>query len=612
VNPHYEKMLGTAGRSVIGGDESDLLGEEETRQIRSNEATVLATGEARRFEESIRMRDGTVRTYVSVKVPLRGVDGTIEGVCGVSTDITELRLREEELRDSEERLRSSERLYRAIGESIDYGVWICDATGRNVYTSESMLRLIGITQEECSGLGWTSALHPDEAAATRAAWERCVAEGSFWEREQRFRRTDGTWRHVLTRGIPIRDDAGRVTAWAGINLDVDAFKRAQEALEESDRRKDEFLAMLSHELRNPLNAVVGATSLLDRLAREDEGTARAREVIARQTRHLTRLLDDLLDVTRVTSGKIILQREPMRLDRVVEECVATFRLEGRASGQDLVFSADQPVWVSADRTRIEQVISNLLVNAVKYTPHGGTIRVSVGRRGEEAELEVADTGAGLPSDLLPRVFDLFVQGDRTVDRAQGGLGIGLTLVKRIAELHDGTVSAASTGPGDGSVFTVRLPALVREPVVERAPAVETPARRRILVVEDHEDSRVTLRQFLELDGHEVREAGDGRAGLRIALDWRPDVALVDLGLPEMDGLELAEALRAAGDPQPYLIALTGYGRPEDVRRAQDAGFRAHLTKPFEPASLARVLAESAMSRGVEVRSAADTSSTAPD
>jgi CheY-like chemotaxis protein/anti-sigma regulatory factor (Ser/Thr protein kinase) len=306
---------------------------------------------------------------------------------------------------------------------------------------------------------------------------------------------------------------------------------------------------------------------------------------------MARLMDDLLDVGRVMTGKILLDRAPLDLASAAAHALAALKAGGRTGGHAV--RADlQPVWVHADATRIEQVVSNLVGNAAKYTPAGGTIEVSTRREGQDAVLRVADSGIGMLPDLVPRVFDLFVQGARGLDRAQGGLGIGLTLVRRLAELHGGTATAASAGEGKGSVFTVRLPAVASHVSVPVALARPTPdpAPRRILVVEDNDDAREMLVYLLRLGGHEVHETRDGVEAVEAARRLEPDAALIDVGLPGLDGYEVARRLRAQpATARLLLVALTGYGLPEDRQRSHDAGFDVHLVKPVEPEALAHAL-----------------------
>jgi signal transduction histidine kinase/ActR/RegA family two-component response regulator len=366
--------------------------------------------------------------------------------------------------------------------------------------------------------------------------------------------------------------------------------RAEERLradaEAANRAKDEFLAMLGHELRNPLAAIGNAAQVLDRSGPLEAAAARASAVIHRQVRHLAGLVDDLLDAARVSSGKIVLRTAAVDLGAAAARGVAN-----APAPHHTVHVDARTVWIRADEVRLEQIIGNLLSNALRYTPAGGTIAVHAWADGDEAVLEVADTGAGIAPALLPRIFEPFVQGERTVDRTHGGLGLGLALVKRLVEMHGGHVSAASEGPGRGSTFTVRLPRIA-PPVVDAGagPSAAKVPPRRILIVEDNADAREVLALSLTLEGHEVHEAVDGRTGLEAALRLTPDVVLLDVGLPGADGYEIARRLRATeAGRRMLLVALTGYGQADDRRRAMAAGFDIHLVKPVAPEHLVEAL-----------------------
>ena len=357
-------------------------------------------------------------------------------------------------------------------------------------------------------------------------------------------------------------------------------REARASAERASRSKDEFLAMLGHELRNPLAAMSNAVQLLEIEQARPEDAAFARGVIARQTRHLTRIIDDLLDVGRVITGKIELRRERFDVAVAVTNAVATLHGAGSDAKHELTVDV-QSVTVDADRTRIEQVVINLVSNALAYTPAGGHVHVGVCRDGADAVITVRDDGSGIRADDLERVFDLFFQAKGGLER-KGGLGLGLTLVRRLVELHRGTVSVASEGIGKGATFTVRLPATEAPPAPQPAQPDSAPAEARsILVIEDNRDARESLRKVLALQGHTVYEADDGKAGVAAATAMKPEIALVDIGLPQMDGYEVARALRAQHERGITLIALTGYGQPEDQQRALDAGFDAHLVKPAD-------------------------------
>lgn len=366
--------------------------------------------------------------------------------------------------------------------------------------------------------------------------------------------------------------------------------RARSIAEAASRAKDEYIAMLGHELRNPLSAIASAAAVLSRPQHAEAEHRRAVEVVERQTRHLRKMVDDLLDATRLASGKLRIDRSPVELSTLVRHVRTHFEAAGRADGLTIELRCE-PVWVEGDEVRLEQVVANLLDNACKYTPPGGRVRVRLHADGEQAVLEVADDGPGLEPELLPRVFDSFSQGARPIDRAPGGVGLGLAIVQQIVALHGGSVEAANGGELGGSVFTVRLAKVSPSQALPAAPAVAVPGRAlSVLIVEDNADSREMLATLLELEGHDVRTAVDGPSGLEAIRSAAPDLALVDLGLPGLDGHALASAARAAGAPT-RLFALTGYNTDADREAAERAGFDGYLVKPLDPAALQALLVE---------------------
>jgi len=369
----------------------------------------------------------------------------------------------------------------------------------------------------------------------------------------------------------------------------------RQAAERTSHAKDEFLAMLGHELRNPLSAISSAAALIDMPGAGLETASRARQIIGRQSQHLSRIVDDLLDLSRAMSGKILLARRPVDMASLVGACLDTFRATGRTAGYRIDVDL-APAWVDGDPTRLEQIATNLIDNALKYTPAGGSIDIRIAAEDDEVLLTVSDTGVGIAPDLLPHVFDVFVQGSISLDRAQGGLGIGLSLVRRLVELHGGSVSATSAGGGAGSAFTIRLPRA--EPVQASAPVASAPeadsAKPAVLLIEDNEDGREMMATMLDVYGYPVLQSADGLDGVQLALAQLPTVALVDIGLPGIDGYEVARRLRANPQTQAMrLIALTGYGLAEDQRRVLEAGFDMHLVKPVDIAQLLGALGEPA-------------------
>lgn len=382
--------------------------------------------------------------------------------------------------------------------------------------------------------------------------------------------------------------------YSNLQREVAERQEAEQKLEQESRRKDEFLAMLSHELRNPMAPIRNAVEVMRRTAPGDPAQSWARDIIGRQISHLTRLVEELLDVARIAQGKISLSTEPVRLAAVLEQAVETARPLIDAGRHELRLSLPpRPVTLRADFARLAQVVANLLNNAAKYTATGGIIELAAEARGGEVTISVRDNGIGIDPELLPRVFDLFTQGKQSLDRSQGGLGIGLTLVRKLVELHGGRVEARSSGAGQGSEFRVVLPRLAAAAAGQEAqPALPAAGRgKRILVVDDNRDTAQTIATVLSLEGHELRTAGDGFEALECARVFRPEVIVLDIGLPRLSGYEVARELRR--DPQmrdTLLIALTGYGQPADVAHAEACGFDLHFIKPMEPQRIIEAIA----------------------
>jgi signal transduction histidine kinase/ActR/RegA family two-component response regulator len=386
-------------------------------------------------------------------------------------------------------------------------------------------------------------------------------------------RVDDTVREVSDVAAALRD------ADVAVHGHEQLIEREKAALQQADRAKDEFIAALSHELRNPLAALTAAAHIL-RVADPSHGAATdARGVVERQTKHMSRMIEDLLDVSRLIAGKANLVIETFDLAPLAAATVGAWRAAGRFGGQNVMLDT-QSAWVRADRTRMEQILSNLLDNAVKFTPPGRAIAVRVFVDDERSILSVRDDGEGIDPDLALRVFDVFVQGRQDASRSRGGIGLGLTLVRRLAELQGGVVSVESEGLGHGATFTVRLPAVQAvAPVVPAAPALKSGSPTSVMIVEDNDDARDMLRQVLTMQGHDVCDAKDGASAIALALQVQPDVAIIDIGLPDIDGYAVAREIRAQAKRRIALIALTGYGQPEDQRRARDSGFDLHLVKP---------------------------------
>ncbi len=491
--------------------------------------------------------------------------------------------------------RDAEARFRRLADSMPQLVWTAGPDGTVEYYNQRSAAYAGLERAADGTWTWRPAVHPDDAERTSSAWAAAVETGQVYEVEHRVQMADGSYRWHLSRGVPIRSAQGRLVRWYGTATDVDEQKRVTEALAESDRRKSEFLGVLSHELRNPLAPIRNSLYVVSRSAPGSEQHRRAMAVIERQVAQLHRLVDDLLDVTRITRGKIHIARTRVDLVRlarhVVEDQQAVFHRNG--VGLELR-AADEEVHVLADEARLAQIVGNLLQNAAKFSPRGARATVTVRRSDDRmAELSVEDTGRGILPEVLTRLFQPFVQAEQSIDRSMGGLGLGLALVKGLAELQGGAVTAHSEGAGKGARFTVTIPLERRRR--PRPPAAPSPAEaasaRRVLVIEDNADAAVTLQEALQLEGHAVEVAFTGVDGVERARASRPDVVVCDIGLPGMNGFEVARTLRA--DPalaSTTLIALSGYALADDVEKARAAGFDVHLPKPADLRELQRSIA----------------------
>ena len=488
--------------------------------------------------------------------------------------------------------------FRLMVESVlDYGIFMLDATGHVASWNAGAERIKGYRREEIIGKHFSVFYPPEQVAAGWPDHELAVASktGRFEDEGWRIRK-DGTrfWANVVITAV--HDKTGALRGFAKVTRDLTESKR-METLEKEGRQINEFLAMLGHELRNPLAPIRNAVAVMAAREVSDPTIVWAREVIERQVGHLSRLVDDLLDISRITRGKIPLHREVLDFAAVVSRTVeATLPLLEQRHHTVEVDLGRGPMRVNGDSTRLAQVILNLLSNAAKFTPEGGHIWVRVTREGDDTVLSVRDDGIGMSVDLVPQVFDLFIQGERSLDRSEGGLGIGLTMVQRLVALHGGTVAARSPGPGHGSEFVVRLP-LTQSASAQPSPAYDAPPKAaarpglRILVVDDSEDAVESLALLLGIWGHEVATARDGAAALDLVSRKPPHVVLLDIGLPGISGYEVAKRIRAReGGKDIMLVALTGYGQAEDRRRATEAGFTVHLVKPVVPEALQRLLA----------------------
>ncbi len=499
---------------------------------------------------------------------------------------------------AETSLRQSEERFRLLVESVqDYAIFLLDPEGYISSWNMGARRIKGYADEEIIGKHFSCFYPPEALERNWPLHELTVAraEGRFEDEGWRIRK-DGSrfWANVVITAL--YDEEGQLHGFAKVTRDMTERKRV-ESLEQAKRQMDEFLAMLSHELRNPLAPIRNAVSIMQGQELRDPTLRWARDVIDRQVEQLSRLVDDLLEVSRITMGKITLKKEPLEIAAIVSRALESSRpwIDARHHRLEVVVPS-KPVQVEGDLIRLSQVLLNLLNNAAKYTAEGGAIWLSVTEEGREVLIRVRDSGIGIPSDLLSKVFDLFAQGDRNLDRSEGGLGIGLTLVQHIVRMHGGTVMAYSDGPGRGSEFVIRLPLL--EPRLSdtslRGTNNDTATQanaRRVLVVDDNFDSAQSMVLLLQLWGDEVHRAHDGPTALKNATECRPHVVLLDLGLPGLNGYEVAQRLRANPDMADVrLVAVTGYGRDEDRQRTRAAGFDDHLVKPVNPTTLKAVFA----------------------
>ncbi|MDP1551224.1 MAG: PAS domain S-box protein [Nitrosomonas sp.] len=555
------------------------------------------------LECRLRRADGIYRWWLIRGVPVLNRAGNIQNWLGTCTDIDNIKQAETQIQIAAERehaaaaLRESEALYRAIGESIDYGVWICDSGGRNIYASPSFLKLVGLTQDQYSNFGWSTVLHPDDAESTLSAWQECIRTGGMWDIEHRFRGADGQWHPILARGVPVRDKNGNIKHWAGINLDITGQKKTEALLRESDRRKDEFLAMLGHELRNPLTPISNVAQVLSSSPLKESTLNWATETLIRNVTHITKLVDDLLDVSRITRGLVKIQRERVELVKLLKDLTESILPLIQTKHQTFNLELPtQPIYLQGDPIRLTQVFTNLLNNAVKYTDLDGRIDLRVSVECSSIFVYVQDNGIGIEPQLLPHIFDLFIQGRIELDRSEGGLGLGLTLAKKLVELHGGQITAYSQGINQGSQFLIQLPEFVKEtaltePLTLQSSTKETDQGLRVLLIDDNEDVVESTALWFTMSGHQIAIARNGTQGVSTAQTFEPDVILLDIGLPDIDGYQVARKLRELPTTQGALIiALSGYSLNKTLL-GEVTDFDHYLLKPPNFNQLRNLLAK---------------------
>ena len=572
MNPAFEKHTGLKG--VVGRSVRDFAPDLD-EFWHETYGRVATTGEPARFVSQAKaLEDRWFDVYA-----FRLGDADSRKVAILFNDISHNKRAEEQVRESELQ-------FRTMADNISHLAWMARPDGHVFWYNKRWYDYTGTTLEQMQGWGWQSVHDPAEVGRVVEKIKAHFASGEPWEDTFPLRRHDGELRWHLSRMMPVRDK-GRIILWFGTNTDITEQR-------EADRRKDEFLATLAHELRNPLAPLRNGLHVM-KIAKDNEAAVeQARGMMERQLGHMVRLIDDLMDLSRISRGMVELRRGRVDLLKIVRQALETSRPLIESSGHELTLDVPpEPVYVDADQTRLAQVLSNLLNNAAKYTERGGWVRLGVERQDGDAVVSVRDNGMGIPADMLPRVFDMFTQVDRSLERSQGGLGIGLSLVRRLVEMHGGSVEARSDGHGLGSEFIVRIPVVPpaqqsEEP--QNGDSVHSPTCCRILVADDNLDAASSLAMLLGFLGNEVRTVNDGLEAVEAAAEFRPDVALLDIGMPKLNGYDTCRRIRE----QPWgqnmvLIALTGWGQEEDKRQSQQAGFDHHIVKPVDPAALEKLL-----------------------
>jgi PAS domain S-box-containing protein len=522
-----------------------------------------------------------VRFLDFILQPIIDSAGKASGVFIEGSDVTDSINAVTAIRNSEARLRQ-------LANNIPHLAWMANPDGHIHWYNDRWYEYTGTTIETMAGWGWKSVHDPEYLADVVSVWSAALASGERWEATFPLRSVNGEFRMFASRATPLRDEAGKIVQWFGTNTDVTDDIKAQEEAKKASRLKDEFLAMLAHELRNPLAPISSAADLLSSVQLDPSKVRNTAKIISRQVTHITKLVDDLLDVSRVTRGLVTLKMVVVDINQLLAEAIEQVQTAAEAKRHSLIFRRHHvPVLVRGDRTRLVQVFANVLNNAVRYTPADGTITAQVTIKSGKAIISIADNGVGIPDTLAPHVFDLFTQGERSSDRSQGGLGLGLALVKSLIALQTGNVSVRSDGAGKGSEFIIELPQVeatagTGSDFTQDASTLSATKSRHLMVVDDNEDAAEMLSMLLETAGHSVLVAHDGHDALKFAQETMPAMCFLDIGLPDMDGYELAQRLKTLREnTSPVLVAVTGYGQLEDKEKALQAGFDHHLVKPVK-------------------------------
>jgi PAS domain S-box-containing protein len=605
-NQGAERLLGYRAEEVIGQRHDLFFIPEDRAWGRPEHELATARRDGRAGDDNWLVRKDGVRLWasgVTALMPARA--GHERGFTKIFRDLTDRKRAEAEQQRLLASLQESEGRLRVAIAAAQMGTWLWRIQPDEQLLDESLRRLMGLEpgDDVFTIEQFIAAIHADDQDRVRREFQRAAADGGDFRVDFRVHDGTGSVRWLSDQGRVFAGPDGQPRFVTGACMDITERRRTEEMLRareqqlrEADRQKDEFLALLAHELRNPLVPLRSGLELLDLADGNAAALARARAMMKRQLDHMVRLIDDLLDVSRLSQGKLRLQRAPMTLADALTSAVEAARPVVEAAGHQLAVSLPgTDVRVDGDLTRLAQVFANLLTNSAKYTPRGGHVRMTSAVHGGEVIVQVHDDGIGIPTDALETIFEMFAQVDRSMERASGGLGIGLALVRGIVEQHGGVVEAASDGPGTGSTFTVRLPLLGAEVADEEvAPAPAPLAGRRILVVEDNPDSALMMRMMLELKGNQVMTASDGIEAVEVAETYRPEVILMDVGMPRLNGYDATRRIRS----RPWgrgitIVALTGWGQEADRARAAEAGCDAHLVKPVVFVDLERVLGRAA-------------------